>query len=80
MNEKNIVLQRACLMGLITAILDDQGEKSLREIKNSITDTLSHMIEMNIMVGDFIDIQTVRAAKQCIEQEIAVDQVKDLLK
>ena len=80
MNEKNIILQRACLMGLITAILDDQGEKSLREIKDSITDALSHMIEADIMVGDFIDYQIVKAAKQHMEQEGAVIAAKNLLK
>ena len=80
MKEKNIILQRACLMGLITAILDDQGEKSLREIKDSITDALSHMIEADIMVGDFIDYQTVKAAKQHMEQEGAVIAAKNLLK
>jgi len=80
MNQRNIILQRACLMGLLTAILDDQGEKSLREIKDSITDALSHMIETDIMVGDFIDFQTVRAAKQHMEQEGAVIAAKNLLK
>ena len=80
MNERNIILQRACLMGLVTAILDDQGEKSLREIKDSITDALSHMIEADIMVGDFIDYQTVKAAKQHMEQEGAVIAAKNLLK
>ena len=67
-------------MGLVTAILDDQGEKSLREIKDSITDALSHMIEADIMVGDFIDFQTVKAAKQHMEQEGAVIAAKNLLK
>jgi hypothetical protein len=80
MDVKNIPLQRACLMGLVTAILDDQGEKSLREIKDSITDALSHMIEADIMVGDFIDVTTVRAAKQHMEQEMALNEVKSLLK
>jgi len=80
MDVKNIPLQRACLMGLVTAILDDQGEKSLREIKDAITDALSHMIEADIMVGDLIDISTVRAAKQHMEQESAVIAAKNLLK
>ena len=80
MDVKNIPLQRACLMGLVTAILDDQGEKSLREIKDSITDALSHMIEADIMVGDIIDVTTVRAAKQHMEQEMALNEVKSLLK
>jgi len=80
MDVKNIPLQRACLMGLVTAILDDQGEKSLREIKNAITDALAHMIETDVMVGDPIDIITVRAAKQHMEQESALNEVKNLLK
>ena len=80
MNEKNIILQRACLMGLVTAILDDEGEKSLREIKDAIADALAHMIQADIMVGDLIDISTVRAAKQHMEQEMALNEAKNLLK
>jgi hypothetical protein len=80
MDAKNIPLQRACLMGLVTAILDEEGEKSLCEIKNAITDALAHMIEIDVMVGDPIDIITVRAAKQHMEQESALNEVKNLLK
>ena len=80
MNETNVAIQRACLMGLLTAILEDEGEKSLREIKDAITESLSHMIEANIMVGDFIDVQTIRAAKQYMEQEMALNEAKNLLK
>jgi hypothetical protein len=38
------------------------------------------MIETDVMVGDPIDIITVRAAKQHMEQESALNEVKNLLK
>ena len=80
MNTENIALQRAALMGLITAILDDQGEKTLQEIKSHITNTITFLVESEVMVGDPIDLWVVRATRKYLEQEIAVDQVKDLLK
>ena len=79
MSETNVAIQRACLMGLLTAILHDEGEKSLREIKGAIAETVARMIDMNVMVGDFIDFHTVEAAKEFLEQERALDQVKNLL-
>jgi len=80
MKTENIALQRAALMGLITAILDDQGEKTLTEIKDRIVNTVSFLIEAEVMVGDGIDYVTTKAAKRHMEQEIALGQVKDLLK
>lgn len=80
MNTENIALQRAAFMGLITAILDDEGEKTLTEIKDRIVNTVSFLIETDAMVGDGIDYMTITAAKHYMEQEIALDQVKDLLK
>lgn len=80
MKTENIALQRAALMGLITAILDDEGEKTLTEIKDRIVNTVSFLIEAEVMVGDGIDYMTTTAAKRYMEQEIALGQVKDLLK
>ena len=80
MNPENVSLQRAALMGLITAILEDQGEKSLTEIKDRVVSTVSFLIESGAMVGDAIDYMAARAARRHMEQEIALDQVKDLLK
>jgi len=80
MKTENIALQRAALMGLITAILDDQGEKTLVQIKDRIVDTVSFLIEAEVMVGDGIDYVAAKAARRHMEQEIALGQVKDLLK
>lgn len=80
MKTENIALQRAALMGLITAILDDEGEKTLNQIKNHITDTMITLIDIQAIVGDPIEAITVDALKRHLEQEIALDQVKDLLK
>lgn len=80
MKTENIALQRAALMGLITAILDDQGEKTLVQIKDRIVDTVSFLIEIEAMVGDGIDHVATTSARRHMEQEIALSQVKDLLK
>ena len=80
MKTENIALQRAALMGLITAILDDQGEKTLVQIKDRIVDTVSFLIEIEAMVGDGIDYVATTSARRHMEQEIALGQVKDLLK
>ena len=78
-NESNVAKQRAALMGIVSAILMDEGEKSAREIKNAITSTLTYLIDSDAMVGDAIDMMTIQAAKQFCEQEIAVELANDIL-
>ena len=79
MNEENVSKQRAALMGLITAILRDEEEKSMTEIKKIVTQTLAYLIQQDSMVGDFIDYMTVDACKEFCEQEQALDDARNLL-
>ena len=79
MKQENIPLQRAGLMGLITAILHDEGEKTIQEIKQKIVASIAHMVQEDVMVGDVLDMFMVDAAKEFCEQEEAVNNVKDIL-
>lgn len=79
MKQENIPLQRAGLMGLITAILHDEEEKTVQEIKQKIVASIAHMIQADAMVEDVIEMFVLDAAKEFCEQEEALNNVKGIL-
>ena len=75
-----IAKQRAGLLGLLTAILDDQRELTSEQIKGAILRCMCNLIDTDGMVYDWMDKRFVEAAKACCEQNVFLDEVKDLLK
>lgn len=72
--------QRAGLMGLINALLEEEQELTLTQIKLKITTCLSGLVVLDAMVGDEIDFEVIGACKTFLEGEQALDDVRDLLK
>lgn len=78
---ENISRQRACLMGLIASILRDSSEGlTALQIKSHCAQAFAYMIEHDAMVGDFIDIVTIEACKDFLEQEKALQDVNDMIR
>jgi hypothetical protein len=75
----NAAMQRAALMGIIAAILEDEVTETAQSIKTRICCSLGEMIDRDIMVKDFIDVHVVAAVKNFLEQEIAVEEAKDII-
>ena len=72
--------QRAGLLGLLTAILDDERELTSEQIKGAIVRCMCNLIDTDGMVYDWMDKHFVGAARTYCEQNAALDEIKDLLK
>lgn len=79
MTQENASKQRAVLMGLMAVILQDD-ELSVDEIKIRVVHTFGTMIDLDIMVGDVIDILVATACKEYLEQQGAVQEAEEILK
>ena len=77
-DEKKL-LQRAAMMGLLTALLEDERERTMKEIKLAVLDCLSTMTEFECRVGDFIETLAFEAALQFAQEEKALLDVKEIL-
>jgi uncharacterized protein (UPF0216 family) len=71
--------QRAALWGTISAILNDEQSTSVEEIKMRIVNNIGKMVDKSIMVGDKIEVFVCKDALKILEQERALDEVKDIL-
>lgn len=79
-NEMTITqLQRAALFGAFSAILETQEDKTIDEIKIAICNLMEHLIEHEIIIGDEIEIDVITRCKNYVEQQIAVETVKELI-
>ena len=72
--------QRAGIMGLIAAIMSDSDETPLNTVKQKIAATFGRMIAMDIMVKDQIELEVLKLCKSFLEQEVAVEEAKEILK
>lgn len=72
-------MQRAAIMGLLTAMLEDQEEKTMKEVKGRILSCLNTIIDFDLIVGDFIDKNVLEAAKQHCQEQIALEEVDKIL-
>lgn len=72
--------QRAGLMGLINALLEEEQELTLNQIKGKIVRCVSGLVLLDAMVGDEIDYEVVETCKSYLESEQALEDVRDLLK
>ena len=71
--------QRAALWGTISALLSDDTSQSVEDIKKKVSLNIGRMIDRNMMVGDDIEVFVCKDALRFLEQEQAVDAVKDML-
>lgn len=78
--QMKIAGQRAAVMGLLTAILEDGEERSMKEIKDRILHTLDTLLDFEMVVGDFVDKLTFEAAQQHCQEQMALEAVQELLK
>lgn len=78
-SEENIPRQRAALMGLITAIMKDENETPLVEIKRRCANAFAYMIDQDAMVGDIVDILTAEVMQEFCLQEKALEDARNLL-
>lgn len=78
-SEENIPRQRAAFMGLITAIMRDENETPLVEIKRRCANAFAYMIDQDVMVGDLIDVMTAEVMQEFCEQEKALEDARNLL-
>ena len=77
-NLENAALQRAALMGLMCSILK-QDNVSLKQVQNAIISCFSDLIDRDLMVGDVVDLYVAEACKEHLEQERALQDVRDIL-
>lgn len=78
-NEEKMLMQRAALMGFISAVLEDEGEKTLDEIKAGILSCLSTINEFDCRVHDFIEDMTFNAANHYCDGLDALNEVDRIL-
>jgi non-ribosomal peptide synthetase component E (peptide arylation enzyme) len=76
---ENIFLQRAALMGVIAAIIENQEERTFDEIKHACINFITDLFEQGISVGDEIEADVINKCKSFFEQQIAVETVKELI-
>lgn len=79
-NQEKMCMQRAAIMGLLTAMLEDQEEKTMKEVKDKILSCLNTIMDFDLIVGDFIDKNIFEAAEQHCKQQIALEEIQDMLK
>lgn len=72
-------LQRAALMGVVSAILMEQEDMTGRQIKDKLLDLFQFLIESEVLVGDAIEALTIQACKEYCEQMIAVEEANEIL-
>lgn len=70
--------QRAALMGFIANLLE-QDDLTLPEIQTGVCSMLSSLIDLGVMVGDEIDARTMQSAQNHIQQQLAVEEVSNIL-
>lgn len=78
MTEK-VMMQRAAIMGLLTGLLEDEEEKSIKDVKVAILQCLNTITEFGCRVEDYIEDRTFMAAIQFCEEERAVLEVDRIL-
>ena len=72
--------QRAALWGTISALLNDENAQSVEEIKKKVSSNIAMMIDRGLMINDDIERFVFKDALRFLEQEIALDEVKNMLK
>lgn len=77
--EEKMLAQRAAVMGLLAAFLEQEEEKTMKDVKSAILTCLTTLSEFDCMVGDWIEFNTLQAAKQHCEEELALEAVKEML-
>lgn len=77
--EMKIAGQRAAVMGLLTSILHDEEECTLKEMKDRVLACLSTLIVFDMVVGDSIDDITFQAGKQHCKEQMALEEVREIL-
>ena len=78
-NEEKISLQRAAIIGLLTGLLEEEQDRTMKEVKSAILSCLASLTLFDCMVGDIIDQSFMQAAKQHCEEELALEAVKEML-
>ena len=78
-NEEKMCMQRAAIMGLLTAMLEDDQERTMKEIKDKILSCLNTIMDFDLIVGDFIDKNVFEAAERHCQEQIALDEVNEIL-
>ena len=71
--------QRAALWGTISALLSDDTSQSVEDIKKKVSNQIDRMIDKGMMIGDDIEVYVCKDALRFLEQEQAMDAVKDML-
>lgn len=71
--------QRAALWGTISAILSDNQSESVEDIKRKVANNIARMIDKGVMVADEIEAIVCKDALQFLEQEQALNEIKDIL-
>ena len=71
--------QRAALWGTISALLNDENAQSVEEIKKKVSSNIGMMIDRGLMVHDDIEVFVCKDALKFLEQENALDEVKNML-
>lgn len=77
--EEKMLGQRAAVMGLLTNFLEQEEEKTMKDVKSAILACLTTLSEFDCMVGDWIEVNTLQAAKQHCEEELALEAVREML-
>jgi hypothetical protein len=71
--------QRAALAGVILGIMKCDVDIDINRVKTTIAVTLSEMVELDLMVGDEVDIMMFSAMKEHIDGEIAIDDANKII-
>lgn len=75
-----IAAQRAMLLGLVSALLQNEEEMSVTELRSQILNILSAFIDLGIVLGDEIEVYTMVAAKKAATAELALEEAVSLTK
>lgn len=78
-DEEKMLGQRAAVMGLLTNLLEQEEELTMKDIKSSILTCLTTLAVFDCMVGDWIEQNTLQAAKQHCDEELALEAVREML-
>ena len=82
-NEMNHIVkashQRAALMGLFLAILQEEADLTIDQVKDKLVSMFATLIELGVVVDDEIDMEVAKGCRDYCKQGLALQQLKDLL-
>lgn len=71
--------QRAAMAAILISIIKSDENTPIENIKTAIAGCFAEMIDMDLMIGDEIDLLVAHTMKDYLEAQKAVGDVQDLL-